>query len=632
MNKVVVAIHGIGYQRRCNTIRSVATQFGDLQTPPLAVQPLGFFNLGGGIRVVVSELEIKVNGSTQTLGFAEVYWADVPKTLATQGDTLDESKAWGRTIAGRAHQLYQREVHQGSLKDADFQQATAVVEEIVEGVGVLENLLTVAAKAGIFKFDLPALLADYVGGVQLVADFEYYRNEVVGRFHTALTQIVEHTTHNSRREDLEIYVVAHSEGTVISFAAMMEALLVPEDRKRESAPPLHQTEWIRYVRGYMTFGSPLDKHILLWPPMWTSIGLPFYPPNPDAAGISKPRFLQVRKPIEWRNYYDYGDPIGFELDTVRDYLKQMNCEAFTFRRDAGATSDGDKGADTGDYGFARYWMPGEAHVDYWTDPGVFGHFINTVVLRGTSAQTATLAPKNKPLVYALSPAIPYILTFLLHLAAVGVLFEALTSQLAGGGSIPLCSVVRLVTCSATLWAGMTAAARLPRLAGRQISRWGPLSTLIFCVGVLLSWLILAPPLSPPSHGILKACFAPLLIPDRLDFIEVVLVCAFVTASSGFWTRQPRWGRRLLLGFGALLSIGSVVMVLYTIGLQQGKSYWPIAMGWLAFLYLWWLGIVMFDLTFIWHRYIRNSVAVQNLRDWAAKTESTQGWFRRKRER
>jgi hypothetical protein len=611
MNKVVVAIHGIGYQLRCNTIRSVATQFGDLQTPPLAVQPLGYFNLGGGTRVVVSELEIKVNGSTQTLGFAEVYWADVPKTLATQGDTLDESKAWGRTIAGRAHQLYQREVHEGSLRDADFRQATAVVEEIVEGVGVLENLLTVAAKAGIFKFNLPALLADYVGGVQLVADFEYYRNEVVNRFHTALTQIVRHATRNCKREDLEIYVVAHSEGTVISFAAMMEALLLPGARERDSAPLHHQTEWIKYVRGYMTFGSPLDKHILLWPQMWESIGLPAYPPKPGGTANSTPGFVDVPSPIKWRNYYDYGDPIGFQLDTVREYLGQIDCKAFDFD------------ADADDYGFARYWMPGEAHVEYWTDPGVFGHFINSVVLRGTGVQTDTPAPTNKPLVYVLSPAIPYILTFLLHLAAVGVLFEALTSQLAGGGSIPLCSVVRLVTCSATLWAGMTAAARLPRLAGRQIWRWGPFSTLIFCIGVLLSWLILAPPLPPPSHGILKACFAPLLIPDRLDFIEVVLACAFVTASSGFWTRQPRWGRRLLLGFGALLSIASVVMVLYTIGLQQGKSYWPIAMGWLAFLYLWWLGIVMFDLTFIWHRYIRNSVAVQNLRDWATHRINTE---------
>jgi hypothetical protein len=56
MNKIVVAIHGIGNQRRCGTVRSVATQFGNLRTPPLAVKPLGFFNLGGDDHVVVSKL------------------------------------------------------------------------------------------------------------------------------------------------------------------------------------------------------------------------------------------------------------------------------------------------------------------------------------------------------------------------------------------------------------------------------------------------------------------------------------------------------------------------------------------------------------------------------------------------
>jgi hypothetical protein len=34
------------------------------------------------------------------------------------------------------------------------------------------------------------------------------------------------------------------------------------------------------------------------------------------------------------------------------------------------------------------------------------------------------------------------------------------------------------------------------------------------------------------------------------------------------------------------------------------------------LYLWWLGILLFDLAFVWHRYVRNAVAVDALRQWA----------------
>jgi len=37
--KIVVAIHGIGNQIRSSTIRSVARQFGDMESPPLPMMP-----------------------------------------------------------------------------------------------------------------------------------------------------------------------------------------------------------------------------------------------------------------------------------------------------------------------------------------------------------------------------------------------------------------------------------------------------------------------------------------------------------------------------------------------------------------------------------------------------------------
>lgn len=36
---------------------------------------------------------------------------------------------------------------------------------------------------------------------------------------------------------------------------------------------------------------------------------------------------------------------------------------------------------------------------------------------------------------------------------------------------------------------------------------------------------------------------------------------------------------------------------------------------LPFIYLWWLGIIIFDLAFVWHRYIRQAVCVRTLRAW-----------------
>ena len=39
---------------------------------------------------------------------------------------------------------------------------------------------------------------------------------------------------------------------------------------------------------------------------------------------------------------------------------------------------------------------------------------------------------------------------------------------------------------------------------------------------------------------------------------------------------------------------------------QGAPIWPVFVAGVAFLYLWWLGILVFDLAFMWHRYIRRS--------------------------
>src|SRR4029077_18844118 len=137
----------------------------------------------------------------------------------------------------------------------------------------------------------------------------------------------------------EIYIVAHSEGTVVSLLGLLQAF-------RESPLPA----WATRVRGLMTLGSPIDKHLLMWPELFGTTA-------PAAAPAAK---------IEWRNYYDYGDPIGFALDDARKWLKRHQWDAvFNF-------------APSGDIGFTRYPFPGKAHVDYWTDNDLFGPFLQRV--------------------------------------------------------------------------------------------------------------------------------------------------------------------------------------------------------------------------------------------------------------
>src|SRR5260370_17643197 len=58
-------------------------------------------------------------------------------------------------------------------------------------------------------------------------------------------------------ESHDICIVAHSEGTVVSYFSLVQAAL-----ERESDPGLHP--WLPRVSGFVTMGSPLDKHYTIW--------------------------------------------------------------------------------------------------------------------------------------------------------------------------------------------------------------------------------------------------------------------------------------------------------------------------------------------------------------------------------
>jgi len=224
--KVVVAIHGIGSQTRSDTIRSVAHRFGDRSPVPLPVMPLGYFHIGNIGQVLASRLDTPPHSPLATIGFAEVFWADIPRGIVKKEDTLEETKAWGKSVVSRAHATY---------------------------------LLTVK------KFV------------------------------------------DDRQPIPEIYIVAHSEGTVVSFLGLLQALsgLVvkdPDDQSKTAG-----TGWIDHVRGFMTLGSPIDKHFLLWPKLWENLklestgdansGAVTFPGNGQAR-------LTLNQPIQWREGSD----------------------------------------------------------------------------------------------------------------------------------------------------------------------------------------------------------------------------------------------------------------------------------------------------------------------------------------
>lgn len=673
---ILIAVHGIGEQTRFSTVQSVTVRLARSQTllatmtacptiPPVAPQPLGYFHTDVkslASVMPVDDFETLKGSDFATIGFSEVYWADIPDKVLEEGKTLEEVKAWARTVVARANNLYARaraNPKANKLVKPDFGLAGEVLEEIIDTVHVLENLTFLADKAGIFHFDLREILDQYLGDVQLVTEFTNYRSEIVNRFHEALWRI------NNIYPNANLHIVAHSEGTVVSFLGMLEAM------SGRSAPPADLQKqqlagtvpaWLKQVKGYMTIGSPIDKHLLLWPRLWKN----FEPAV--AKDISDGQ-------IHWRNYYDYGDPVGFELDTAKDWLKEEQIRMFHFPKE-------------NDFGFARYFLPGEAHNEYWNDPDVFEDFIINVVKGQKTTQTR---PKTKPLVAAFSPTVPYLLSFALLLLGVFVLFKAVNTY-AHPALEPLQRFVRFRELGVkpapelTGWRlfsgifgigglvyGTTLLARFPRLAAGM--RWIFVGLAAFIAGAGLYWWCVPDEMRAEIGARFSYMRGLRHYAPTIGVIGVAALCGlsgFLVMSQrmGNPNRRQRWfltGMRPLMacavagvglmvlsqlyphpikrvqlgaqtvGFNtneislinnARLSSNEVQQLVATNGvrwtnmvnyvqpvLATTPSAWPVVLAGAAFLYLWWLSTLLFDLAFVWQRYTRHSTTNKRLKTW-----------------
>lgn len=465
--KIIVAVHGIGDQYAFETVRSVADRFCQYMGVPAAI-PLGrFHNPQGsvlGAYIPTSNLDWFPKG----LGFAEIYWADVPRELVDDAHTLEESKRWARTIVERLHLRRSkaeplrpdqtREARPMTPLSPDevlqYRLMVQVLDELIEGVAVLERLLSLTAKMGLFRFNLNKLLNDFLNDVQVVAEFTPYRKRMLAIFRSVMEAV------DRQYPNAEVYVVAHSEGTVVSFLGLLEGLSRPEPEP-----------WTLKLKGYMTIGSPLNKHVLFWPELFDGY---------KAPGGDPPA------PIPWRNYYDFGDPIGFDLRTTRAWMKGAGWDrSFDFNGPedvAGGPPDVPARPPLAlhDHGFSRYYFPGAAHNAYWQDDHVFGHFIQEVVdphrqLKQAEPRVDYTAgpPADRVVAVLTSYVLPYALAAVLLLLGVYPLYKSaracIVPQEARAESAV--EIARNVAGFAALIGGMTVLARVPRLNRAPFWRW-----------------------------------------------------------------------------------------------------------------------------------------------------------------
>ena len=427
-----MAVHGIGDQFQNETVQTVAFRVCDYVGQPTAI-PLGRFR-SPGARVGVF-LPEPGRDPNLDCGFAEIYWADVPRVPAAEKYILEEPRKWARTLVER---LRLNSLAEGPVQPRDRisdERVEELLEEMIQGVTVADRIAFLAEKAGLFKFNLKKLLNDFLNDVQVVTEFEDYREQLLQIFAAVMERISIYFYAS------EVYIVAHSEGTVVSFMGLLLGLY-------------ERAGWAKMVRGYMTIGSPLNKHVFFWPELF------------DQFTANKADPDLQRQPIPWKNYYDYGDPIGFDLKPTRKWLADSKwAPYFQF-------------TDNDDIGFTRYYFPGAAHNEYWHDPGVFGHFIQKVVdpsdqqggqvVLKPSRGARFEKPRGSTLAWLVSYPMPYVLAAGLLFLACYLIYKADRGCLDPIGA-RFESPGEVLLNVGALWgliAGTSLLARIPRLGDR----------------------------------------------------------------------------------------------------------------------------------------------------------------------
>jgi hypothetical protein len=527
-------VHGIGSQFRYATIQSVASRFmahcGRQMTLPLgAFHPSKLITEPDSpeLRAYLFEPPKNFEGDFGGFGFAEAFWADIPERAAASNNTTEESKAWARTIVDRVRAIDESgSVRQSNL--IDYKKAGAVIAEMIDSIQVLENLLFVAEKAGLFEFELGQLLTDFLGDVQIVAEFKDYGGDIFKRFADTMAHL------DRRLKNLkEIYIVAHSEGTVVSFKGLLTAMAAEENE---------HNRWVDKVRGYMTIGSPLNKHIVLWPLLWKDL---------------RPHQSRTRRaPILWRNYYDFGDPVGFDLDITRECLAQNGWTAADENR--GKVSAFSFTPED-DYGFTRYTFPGKAHNDYWQDDVVFGHFIKEVVI--AKGKEKASRPTTAHWAAFVSNFVPYLLCLALLAGGTYAIYKTFVTVF--GFKIGLREMVENVSGITCFLAGITVLGRMPRLERTPNSLI--IGLLAFAAGAA-GYLILV---HRATQMRLSSAFGP-------SILGIIIAGFLIGAASAILSKwKPQLGMIPLIGLGGIVALMILWNLIHTTPSGLERPLWPL---------------------------------------------------------
>jgi len=453
--KVLVAVHGIGDQTRFATLQQLVHRCLSCRGKPQGV-PIGKLH-SLLVKAGTDPEELEAWGEISPLpgdAFAEVYWADIGR--ANEEYVLEDSVRWAHTIVER---LLVVDLKAGQPPGPSGPPAAPQIPRGIDAEAVRRTLTDIATAISIVRLanralthlklgsvELDHALVRYLGDVQLFAEFASKRALILARFEDAMQRIEARAARRGQGREVEIHLCAHSQGSVVAFMGLLDAW-------KAGSP------WLRRVRSFMTIGSPIDKFLILWPELWYAFcGLP----APAHGSLS----------IPWANYADRGDPVGYELDTARYFMRFVDPGLF----DGGGPVDRI---------YSRYAIPGKAHIDYWEDDAPFREWLAKGVDGGGLAAAHPSPPADRTTIRILSTVILFALPAAMAWLAAHFIGTAIDGVL---GADAIFTFGR-VAATALLVLGSVAFGGASRVSRRPF--WLVLGAGLFCGGA--TWALLVFP-------------------------------------------------------------------------------------------------------------------------------------------
>ncbi len=318
----ILVVHGIGEQKRFETLTSVVSNFYR------ALKALGVGNLSRDLRLhnqsQPASLAFSYKGSSYVFRFYEAYWADLDQPynffrwlkLIWWGLTIwsrryyDPPPAGMRTISVGGFKRLLTRIQLGIL--------SLVFLILLVTLRVVNQIIVV-----VFKKQLPLgqTLYNFLGDVQLFVSesIRFDTLETLDRKsrYAIRTRLWDVLARANMDPVQEIYILAHSLGTVIAFNALMEQEgMIPsyiDDQDLRAALQAKgflnsqgradRERFLSKISAVFTLGSPLDKFAAIWPRV--------IPVN-----LSDPR--KGQKPIPWFNIHDILDIVGANLNHFKN--------------------------------------------------------------------------------------------------------------------------------------------------------------------------------------------------------------------------------------------------------------------------------------------------------------------------